>query len=213
MGYVVYVVDTETTGLDPINNEVIEVSMCRLFLDVKDSNEEIKTWLLQAVKPETIEDAALKISGHKREDILNLSKFGKENYIHPKKVLPDIENWIMQDNMAVTDRVMVGQNVLFDYNMLNALWKRHDAYDTFPFQTGPNKFTLDTKDITVLIDLCTGKKRERYNLGSLVKSFGVKSRKAHRAEEDVIMTKDLLLTQLAPLKEVLVEAFKNCYDK
>jgi len=56
-----------------------------------------------------------------------------------------------------------------------------------------------------------GKKREKYNLGALVKAFGVKKRKAHCAEEDAIMTKDLLVTQLCGIKEAAKMAFEKCH--
>jgi DNA polymerase III epsilon subunit-like protein len=212
MSYIIYVVDTETTGLDPKLNEVVELSMCRFFLD-KPEEDETRTWLLKATNPETVEDAALKISGHKREDVLHLSKFGRENYLEPSSLLPEIENWISDDDASVTDRIMAGQNVSFDYDMLEELWKRNNNIDTFPFPTGPNKNLIDTKNIALLIDVCIGKKRDRYNLGSLVKSFGVKKRKAHRAEEDALMTKDLILAQLSPLRQLIKDTFENCYNE
>ena len=207
MSYILYVVDTETTGLDPDKNEVIEVSMCRFYLD-SDDKSEIKTWLLQATNPQTVEEAALKVSGHKREDILHLSKFGRDNYKPPVSALPEIENWVAEDDLSVEDRVMVGQNVIFDFNMLSSLWGRNNNLDTFPFKTGHNKLLMDTKNIALFIDICSGKKRDRYNLGSLVSSFNVKKRKAHRAEEDVLMTKDLLMAQVGPLKSLIRETFE-----
>jgi len=209
MVYIIYIVDSETTGIDSSKHEIIELSMCRLLLD--SSKEEQKTWLLQATNEETIEIEALNISGHKREDVLCISDYGKENYIHPKKVLPEIENWIAEDDVSSGDRIVVGQNTEFDFKMMESLWKRHNCYDTFPFQTEPNKLILDTKIMAILIDLCTGKKRERYNLGSLVKSFGVKKRQAHRAAEDVQMTKDLFIKQISPIKNILLETFKDSY--
>ena len=205
-----YVCDTETTGLIPDEHEVIELSLFRVFLDDHTKDEQ-KTWLLRALKPGTIQDEALLMNGHKREDILHLSKYGREAYIHPSQVLPEIENWIAEDDMSVHDRVLAGQNVAFDYNHMSALWKSQQAEDTFPFTVGHNKLLVDTKLIAILIDLCVGKKRDKYNLGALVKAFGVKRGKAHRADEDTRMTKDLLMTQLDGIRKAAEDAFKDSY--
>jgi len=211
-GYVIYVSDVESTGLNKENNEIIELSMLRLFLDGSKDDEQ-KTWLLKALKPETIEDEALKINGHKREDILCLSEFGKENYLHPEVVLPQIENWIAEDDMTSSDRVLGGQNVLFDFEMMECTWKRFNSIDTFPFQLGHNKLTVDTKQLALFIDIIAGKRRKFYNLGSLVKDYGIKKEKAHRADADVRMTKDLLLKQIEPFIKIIKEGKLDIFPK
>jgi DNA polymerase III epsilon subunit-like protein len=208
--YIVYVCDTETTGLIPGENEIIELSLSRLYIDNADVEDQ-KTWLIRAMKPETIQEEALGVNEHKREDILHISKFGRENYIFPKDVLPQIENWIAEDNMSAHDRVLAGQNVEFDYNHMYAMWKTYDSLDTFPFTVGHNKLVADTKLISILIDLCNGKKREKYNLFSLVKAFGIKQRKAHKAAEDTAMTKELLVKQINGIKEAVRNSFSDCY--
>ena len=72
-GYVLYVIDTETTGLDAEKNDVIEASFCRLNFLSENVDREQKTWLFKALNPDTIEAEALAINGHKREDILGLT--------------------------------------------------------------------------------------------------------------------------------------------
>lgn len=209
--YVIYVSDTETTGLDKDLNEIIELSMIRLFLDGS-REEEQKTWLMKALKPETITDEALKINGHKREDILCLTAHGKENYINPKELLPKIENWIAEDDVTSADRILGGQNIMFDFDIMESTWKRHGVIDTFPFQLGHNKLTIDTKQLALFIDIIAGKRRKFYNLGSLIKAYGIKKEKAHRADADTRMTKDLLLKQILPFKKVVLEAFPDIFN-
>ena len=54
-GYVIYVCDTETTGLEPTQNDVIELSMFRLLPNDDGSYEEQqRTWLIKAANPKTI---------------------------------------------------------------------------------------------------------------------------------------------------------------
>lgn len=208
--YIIYVSDTETTGLDKDLNEIIELSMIRFSLDGS-CKEEQKTWLMKALKPETIQEEALKINGHKREDILGLTAYGKENYKNPKDLLPEIENWIAEDDVTVADRVLGGQNVMFDFNIMESTWTRHNAITTFPFLSGHKRQTIDTKDLALFIDIIAGKRRKFYNLGSLVKAYGIKKEKAHRADADTRMTKELLVKQAEPFKKVVLEAFPDIF--
>ena len=208
-GYIIYVCDTETTGMDFKIHDVIEVSLCRFFMGA--SEREQRTWYIKAVNPTTIQEEALKINGHKREDIIHFSNAGKEKYKEPFDVVLDIENWIMGDDVSIMDRMLVGQNISFDINMLKELWNRVGAADTFPWDIDKGKRSLDTQQICNFIDLCTGKRRRYTNLGTLVKAFGVKARKAHRAEDDVTMTADLLVKMLEPLMPIAIELFSKCY--
>lgn len=208
-GYTLYVMDTETTGLEEIN-DVIEISMSRFFMDTP-SEQEQRTWYLKAENAEVIQDVALRINGHKREDILHISKFGRDTYKDPSVVVAEIERWILEDDVSAVDRVAGGQNIQFDIKMLKALWKRVGAEDTFPFAVDRGNRMIDTKNFALAIDLCTGRRRRYYNLSSLVKAFKVKKRRAHRAEDDVAMTVELLIKMLDPFKDVASKSFKDCY--
>lgn len=213
-GYVVYVCDTETTGLDFTQHDVIELSMFRLIPNDKDSyDEEQRTWLIKAANPKTITDEALAKNGHKKEDILHISKYGKENYLLPSDVVDQIEAWMMEDNVSSMDRVFAGQNPKFDLDFLRELYRRcgRPTENDFPFFVGNGNRIIDTKQIIVLFDLCTGKRRKYYHLSSLVKSLGVKKGKAHKADEDTRMTKDLLMKLVMMIKVVVAEQFKDCY--
>src|SRR5690606_19293347 len=201
MEYVIYVGDTETTGTEPLIHDIIELSLWR------SSDDSQKTWLIKAVNIQEIQEKALTVNKHKREDIVHNTKFGRETYMDPAEAIIDIENWILEDDVSVEDRAFVGQNPDFDIKFMKAFWDRQGSKDTFPF----GSFVLDTLLITRLIDLVIGKKRKYYNLGKLVKSFGITKGKAHKASEDVRMTKDLFFKQLEPLKEVIKENFSDCY--
>jgi len=209
-GYIIYVTDTETTGLDAEQHDIIEVSFARFYMEKPEEREQ-RTWYLKAMNPATIQDEALRINGHKKADILHFTKAGQEKYIEPSLAVAEIENWILEDNESALDRILVGQNIGFDTDAMMALWKRLGCLDTFPFALEKGARTLDTKRIATLIDLMTGRRRRFYNLSTLVKSFGVKKRKAHRAEDDVAMTADLLVNMLLPLKEAIAKEFAECY--
>jgi DNA polymerase III epsilon subunit-like protein len=214
MSYVEYVIDTETTGTDPNKHDIIEVCFWRI------GDPESKTWCLSPLSAANIEDKALQINGHKKEDILHKTAAGKEKYLHPSQVLPDIEMWLMADGAAAEDRIFIGQNPEFDHSFLLKLWERSGDIDNFPFgywidnQDGTKRnvsMILDTIDLVRIIDVCTGKHRGRYNLGSLVKSFGITKAQAHRADGDVKMTKDLFEKIIEVFKPLIQEKFSDCY--
>lgn len=211
-GYIIYVIDCETTGLDPVQNDVIEISMCRLSPQSDGVYaQEQRTWLLKALNPKTISDKALEVNGHSREDILHLTKFGKENYLDPKDVVQQIELWVMDDDVSSLDRVFAGQNPNFDIQALTELWNKVGRNGNFPFSLENGNRVLDTKQIAIYYDICTGNRRRYYNLSSLVKAFKAKKGKAHKASEDVAMTVDLLLKMIEPVKLTIAEKFKDNY--
>lgn len=184
--FVIYVVDTETTGFDPDKNDVIELSIYRLSDDTQ------KTWCLKPFNNDTIEAGALRVNGHKLEDLKHETKLGRETYLSPQKVVVDVENWMMEDGVTSEDRILLGQNPSFDKNFLEKLWAKCDSRGTFPF----GRKMMDTIQIVLLMDLARGYKRQAYGLGSLVSDFGVKKEKAHRADADTRMTKELWLKLL-----------------
>ena len=182
--FVLYVVDCETTGLDPVKNDIIEISFLRL------SDNEQKTWWLKPTNPENIEVRALEVNGTNINDILWKTEAGKAKYRLAEEVLPEIENWIADDHHKIYDRVVVGHNVGFDFDMMRQLWIKSDNYDTFPFSKWEN--SIDTKQLALFFDWVEGKNNEKYNLSACIKKFGLEQRKAHGAIEDVKMTADLL---------------------
>lgn len=210
----IYVCDTETTGLNFQKHDIIELSLLRLIPKKDSFEEEQKTWLIKAVNPQTIEDKALQVNGHKREDILHISNFGKSNYRLPQDVVDEADAWIMEDGFSSIDRIFAGQNPRFDLEFLQELWKRCGRLteEDFPFYVHHGNRILDTTMITVFIDFCVGRRRRYYNLGNLIKSFGVKKEKFHRADADVRITAELLKKFVKVLGPAAIENFKDCYN-
>lgn len=193
MNYAIYVADVETTGLDPYNNDVIELSLLRL------SDGEQKTWCMKPLNFQTIETAALKINGHKLEDITHVTKYGQDTYLDPAKVIVDIENWVLNDDASTNNRVLCGQNIAFDKNMLEQLWTKCNSKDTMPF----GRRTLDTMTIEFFLDLCKGEMALGYSLSNLTKKYGVTNSKAHSAASDVLATKEVFEHQISFFKKLL----------
>ena len=107
MKYTLYVCDTETTGLSNLN-DIIELSLIRLGDDIQ------KTWKIKPINPEYIDHGALKINGHKFEDITHQTKFGKDTYLDASKVIIEIENWLMEDDNTIDSKILIAHNLYFD---------------------------------------------------------------------------------------------------
>lgn len=185
--------DTETTGLDPVKHDVIELSIIRLKDNVQ------KTWLIKPINPENYEPIALKVNGHKLEDIQHKTKSGKELYKDPSKVIVEIENWLSEDLLPSEKRCLIGHNISFDKLMLEHLWKKCDAYDSFPF----GRRFLDTMVIELFMDYCKGQFEPAYNLGTIIKKYNVKNEKAHSADADTRATKEVFVKQAEVLSKLI----------
>lgn len=193
MNYVIYVADVETTGLDDHLNDIIELSLYRLTDDVQ------KTWCIKPINPDNIDPDSLRINGHKMEDLLHKTKEGRDRYLDPNKVIIEAENWIMEDGVPNTQRILAGQNVSFDKGFLEQHWIKCQSKDSFPF----GRRMLDTMMIEFFLDLCQGSMAEGYSLKNLTKKYGVKNEKAHSAAADTKATKEVLMKQVEAVKKAL----------
>lgn len=191
--YSFYVLDTETTGLKSAKHSPIEISLIRLPDGLQ------KTWRLKAIDADNIDDGALRVNGHKREDITWITKVGRDTYLEPSKVLVDIENFVMEDGVSADRRFLIGQNVSFDKDMLEKLWDKCEASDSFPF----GRRTLDTMIIELFIDFCKGEFADNYSLAAITKKHGIKNSKAHSAEADTLATKEVFLKQVELQKKLM----------
>ena len=198
MNFSFYVIDIETTGLDSHLHDVIELSIHRLGREGEDAQ---KTWCLKPLTPDTIDPVSLRINGHKHEDLLHQTKEGRERYQDPSQIIIDVENWLSEDGMPAEKRFLIGQNVAFDRERLEQLWVKLQSRDSFPF----GRRYMDTMVVELFLDYCKGQFESAYNLGTLIKKYGVTNSKAHTAAADVKATKEVFEKQ--------VEAFRILLDR
>jgi len=176
------VADVETTGTSIVDHDIIEIS-CKRLLD-----GEQKTWWMKAIHEDTISAEALAVNGHKLEDITWKTKAGKEKYRLPEDVLPEIENWLFDDRVTTADRILCGHNIAFDFDRMQECWKRCGNIETFPFSIN----TIDTKMLAVFFDFLQNTSGRTYSLSHVIKRLGITKRHAHTADQDVMMTFDLV---------------------
>jgi DNA polymerase III alpha subunit (gram-positive type) len=196
MNFSFYVTDIETTGLDSHLHDVIELSMYRLG----DTSENAQmTWCLKPLNPDNIEAAALRINGHRLEDITHKTKEGRERYRDPNIVLIEIENWMALDGMPAEKRFLIGQNVGFDKDRLEQLWIKCNSKDSFPI----GRRVMDTMILELFFDFCKGEFAEGYSLNQIIKKYGIVNTKAHTAAADVMATKQVFEKQVEYFKKLL----------
>lgn len=193
MNFSFYVTDIETTGLDSHLHDVIELSMYRLG---DDSDNAQQTWCLKPLTPETIDPGALRVNGHKLDDLLHKTKEGRERYLEPTKVLVDVENWLANDGLPAEKRFLIGQNIGFDKERLEQLWIKCNTKDSFPI----GRRVMDTMILALMMDYADGTFAEGYSLNQLIKKYGIKNDKAHSAASDVKATKELFEKQIEELR-------------
>lgn len=196
MNFAFYVTDIETTGLDSHLHDVIELSLYRLGADAEVAQ---KTWCFKPLNPDTIDPVALRINGHKLDDLLHKTKEGRERYLDPNQVLVDVENWMAEDGLPAESRFLIGQNVAFDKERLEQLWIKCNSKDSFPI----GRRYIDTMIIELFMDFCKGQFAEGYSLANLIKKYGVKNEKAHTAAADVKATKEVFEKQIEFFKSLL----------
>jgi DNA polymerase III epsilon subunit-like protein len=199
MNFSFYVVDIETTGLDSHKHDVIELSIARMGAEGETAQ---RTWCLKPLTPDTIDPGALRVNGHKLEDLLHKTKEGRERYQDAAKVAVEIENWLAEDGLPAEKRFLIGQNVSFDRDRLEQLWIKLESKDSFPF----GRRYMDTMVVELFLDYCKGQFAEGYSLSNLVKKYGVTNTKAHTAAADVKATKEVFEKQVEEMKKVLDKA-------
>lgn len=191
--FIFYVCDTETTNLDSSIGDIIELSLYRL------SDNQQKTWCLKPTNVAGIDPGALKVNGHKLDDITHKTKEGRERYLPAERVVADIENWMMEDGASSEERIFIAQNAPFDKGYIEKLWAKVGASNSFPF----GRRYLDTMQIEIFLDFCKNERQEYYNLGSIIKKYGIKLDKAHTAAADTLATKELFIKQAEFVKNLI----------
>jgi DNA polymerase III alpha subunit (gram-positive type) len=191
--YAFYCADTETTSLDLMTGDIIELSIYRM------ENDEQKTWCLKPLNPDRIDPGALRVNGHKLDDLLWRTKEGKDRYLEPTSTLVEIEDWLAQDNLPAEKRFLIAHNASYDKNMMEQLWIKCNAKDSFPF----GRRFIDTMTLELAIDYAKGQFAEGYSLNNLVKKYGVKNEKVHSASADTLATKQVFDKQIKYLRDFL----------
>ncbi len=173
-------IDTETTGLDPKINDIIQLS------GMIEINGEVKETFNFDVKPlniEAISEEALKVTGKTKEEILAYPE-AKEIY---RKFVAMLDRYVSKYDR--TDKMYVaGYNVRFDVEFLKAFFdKAGNPY----FGSYINWKTVDPMPIMHFLEYIGMLSLENYKLSTVCEYFKIPLQ-AHDAMSDIKATRALL---------------------
>ncbi|KKS24419.1 MAG: Exonuclease RNase T and DNA polymerase III [Candidatus Nomurabacteria bacterium GW2011_GWC2_41_8] len=160
-------IDIETTGLDVINHEIIEIG-CVLTTPELQVIEEFE----MKIKPEHLENAdqvSLKISHYDENLWTNASTLKKAIKTLSKKV---------------QDAIMVGQNVAFDSGFLEHAFSKTGVKNSMHYHK------LDTLAIA-WAKFHQDTSFEHFSLREMCERFGIKNERSHTALSDARATFEL----------------------
>lgn len=106
------ILDLETTGLDPLKNQIIEIGA----LDFENpSNQFYQTCKIDDTAE--VDPAALEINGYNYSNLTDTRKMSL------KQIILNFKEWLK----SIDDKTIAGQNVDFDITFLNVSFKRFNA--------------------------------------------------------------------------------------
>ena len=171
------VLDTETVGLNPQKNCLIEIFCCGFDNEMNDLKE-FHTGVMQLYdKNREVSPQALQANGITMDQI--------ENGNDPKQQLDKLIEYLQKLKSGRNKPVMCGHNLNFDIGMLSDYFsfygKKLDDYFN-------EDFTIDTLWFARL------RKTEQtnYKLGTCCEVEGIELINAHRAQADTIANKQLV---------------------
>ncbi len=166
------VFDTETTGLDIINDRILSIGAIAIFNNTLNVADSFEIYLKQETfKAETVE-------------IHGILKEGKLKKLHEGEALEKFINYI-------ENSVLVAHHTAFDIEMINAALKRNNL----------PKLKNKSIDTGILYKKLEGKKDSHFNLDVLCKEFNIPKHDRHTAAGDAFITALLFLKIISKLKK------------
>lgn len=167
------VIDTETTGLSPMNNQILTVGMLlvdveKKFLEIRDSSHVKVKYYGGPVNPFALKINKISLSTH------NLSA------IDPRTACKRINKFILKNNLEETP--ILGHNVAFDRRFLNSLFERENQVQKL------HHIHEDTMEIWKNLQRKGIVPEGKRNLKTVSKHFNVDYSQAHDALADCHIT-------------------------
>jgi DNA polymerase-3 subunit epsilon len=173
--------DTETTGLNPQKNAVIQFAG---IVEIDGNVQEEIEMKIAPMRDDVIEEKALEVHGMSVEQIKAFPS-PKEQYEELKKILIKyVDPYNKNDKFTPA-----GYNVRFDMEMMHSFWKKNgDPY----FGGLVNWKCIDALPIMYFLDFTEKVCLDDYKLSTVCDHYGI-SIKAHDALSDIRATREAIL--------------------
>jgi DNA polymerase-3 subunit epsilon len=175
-------IDTETTGLDPVKGEVIEIAIVTETVSPDGGGTVIESWSTK-IAPERIEDAspkALEVNGYTPEAWAGAPTFAE--------VAPEITRRLASGS------VIAGHNVGFDVGFIEAAFARIGSGVRIPYHK------IDTVTLAYAAWNGTGT-GPGLSLDKLRKHLGIPMEGSHSALKDALDARAVYYEALTTLRE------------
>lgn len=174
-------IDTETTGLDPSKNQVVDIALVLL-----DNEFNVLSELQVFAHPDAtavIEAKAVEINGYTAQ------AWTAKNAVTQAEMFDAVYDYVSEH----TKLKLIAHNVSFDKSFLKALFTTHSVSTHKDFNSIFDYHALDTISLALFLDYVqTGQARKRYSLSSLTADYQIKHAEAHTAKSDIHACIDLL---------------------
>lgn len=171
--------DVETTGLDHINNDIIELSV---IIEIDGELKESHVWHCQPYNYENISRESLSITGYTIEE---LRTFRKPHHVY-SELIQMLSTYI--DKYDRHDKFWIGgYNVSFDINFLKTFF--HKNFDNF-FGSWFNYKQLDPLHLLRFMDFYNFVSLDDYKLSTACLFYNIYL-EAHNSLSDITATRDL----------------------
>lgn len=168
--------DTETTGLDPILNDIIEIAA---IIEVDGVKKEEFDFYVQPLNYESIQPDAL--AAH------HITVEQMRGFEVPFQILKRIDDKLKL--YSPQPFIIIGQNPKFDYLMLSSFWKKHANTAVRPFSKVFSYKTLDLTTVAALFHIAGIFNFGNFKLGSIIEPIGISFQgEAHNALVDTKAT-------------------------
>lgn len=172
--------DTETTGLNPQKNAVIQFAG---IVEINGKVQEEIEMKIAPMKDDVIEEKALEVHGMDKMTVLEFPN-SQEQYKKLKTILTKyVDPYNKNDKFTPA-----GYNVRFDMEMMNAFFrKNNDSY----FGALVNWKCIDALPIMHFMDFTEKIRLDDYKLSTVCSHYGI-SIEAHDALSDIQATRELI---------------------
>jgi len=196
-------IDTETTGLDPVRNRLLEIS-ARLDVDAFVPSKDGKGVLperfnIKMLMPyydnSTVTLGALKVNKRKliEDRVINEQAFSSD------MGAVEFANWMLTMQQKYGDFVVCGHNITFDISFISEALKRM-SIEGLKDLTGYRM--LDTSSVATFLRLAGLLNVEKSSLSDIGKAMGLPVEGLHDATFDVDLTASVLYAMVKRVTDV-----------